>query len=170
MSIQRAVLFAALSSPPKIFAPGQLTMLTQAGQSQAADQSGFNASANQPEQEIFASTVSGTPQSAAAFQEQLAQQIAAQNPAAPLTAHGSGLNAQSWYTSQSAAIDATRTVTGQLTGQTTSRAGTLKSDATRSLLLTSIATLVLLLALLISAVLARPPRNQHAGPPEAITP
>jgi hypothetical protein len=62
-----------------------------------------------------------------------------------------------------------RTVTGQLTGQITSRANTLKSDATRSLLLTSIATLVLLLVLLISAVLARPTRKQHAGTLEAIT-
>jgi hypothetical protein len=66
-------------------------------------------------------------------------------------------------------ISDTRTVAGQLTSQITDRANTLKSDATRSLLLTSIATLVLLLVLLISAALARPPRKQHASTLEAIT-
>ena len=69
----------------------------------------------------------------------------------------------------STTIGDTREVAGQLTGQITDRADTLKSDASRSLLLTSIATLVLLLALLISAVLARPPRKRHAGTRDAIT-
>ena len=169
MSVQRAVLFSALSSPPRIFALAQLALLIQADESQAADQSDFNASANETEQENLNNTVSGPAESTAAFQETLAQQIGARNPAAPLTAHGSGLNAQSWYSNQSAAIDGTRTVADQLTGQITSRANTLKSDMIRSLLLTSIATLVLLLLLLISAVLARPPRKQQARTLQAIT-
>jgi len=48
-----------------------------------------------------------------------------------------------------------REVAGQLAGQVTGQADTLKSNATRSLLLTSIATLARLLVLLTSAVLAR---------------
>ena len=63
-------------------------------------------------------------------------------PAAPLTAHGSGLTASRWYGDMSTTIGDTRKVAGQLTGQITGRANTLKSDATRNLLLTSIATLV----------------------------
>jgi hypothetical protein len=75
------------------------------------------------------------------------------------------LTASRWYSDTSTTISDTLKVTGQLTG----RANTLKSDATRSLLLTSTATLIVLLVLLISAALARPPRKQHAGTLEAIT-
>ncbi len=61
-----------------------------------------------------------------------------------------------------------RTVVGQLVGQVTGQADTLNSNATRSLLLTSIATLALLLVLLTAAVLTRPPRRQQAGPLDAV--
>jgi hypothetical protein len=54
----------------------------------------------------------------------------------------------------STTIGDTRKVADQLDGQITVRANTLKANATKSLLLTSIATLILLV-LLISAVLAR---------------
>jgi len=169
MSIQRAALFAALSSPAKIFAPGELTILTQAAQSQAEDESGFNAAANRTEQEYFSNTVSGAQVDAAAAREQLAEALGTPPHATPLTAHGGGLTASRWYGEMSTKISDTRTVAGQLTSQITDRANTLKSDATRSLPLTSIATLVLLLVLLISAALARPPRKQHASTLEAIT-
>ena len=62
-----------------------------------------------------------------------------------------------WYGDMSTTIGDTRKVADQLDGQITVRANTLKANATKSLLLTSIATLVLLM-LLISAVLARPLR------------
>ncbi len=65
----------------------------------------------------------------------------------------------------STTIGDTRKVADQLAGQITDQANTLKSNATKSLLLTSIATLVLLLLLLISAVLARPLRKQRADTP-----
>ena len=158
-----------MNSPAKVFAPEELTILDQAYESQVADQSDFNASTNETEQEYFADTVSGSQVDAAAAQETLAEAVGTAAPATPLTAHGSGLTASRWYVDMSATIGDTRKVAGQLSGQITDRANTLKSDATRSLLLTSIAALVLFLVLLISAVLARPPRKRHAGTREAIT-
>jgi hypothetical protein len=169
MSVQRAVLFAALRSPAKAFAPAELNILNQAYASQLADQADFNASTNEPEQEYFTSTVSGPQVDAAATQQILAEAIGTSARATPLTAHDSGLTASRWYGDMSTTIGDTRKVVGQLTGQITDRANTLKSDATRRLLLTGIATLVLLLVLLISAVLARPPRKRHADTLEAIT-
>ena len=75
-----------------------------------------------------------------------------------------GLDAATWYADMSAAIGDTREVANQLVGQVTARAGALRSDATRRLVLTSIVTLgLLLLVLLISAAvgrsLTRPPRR-----------
>jgi hypothetical protein len=168
MSIQRAVLFAGLSSPAKTFGPGDLATLTQAYESEIADQSGFNASTNETEQEYFDNTVSGSQVDAAVAQETLALEIGVSAPATPLTAHGSGLTAPGWYTDVSTTIGDTRKVTGQLAGQITVRADTLKSDATRSLLLATI-VMLLLLGLLISAMLARPPRKQHADTLIAVT-
>jgi hypothetical protein len=77
--------------------PGELAILSQAYESQVADQSDFYASTNETEREDLNNTVSGTPENGAAFQETLAQEIAAQNPVTPLTAHGSGLNARSHH-------------------------------------------------------------------------
>lgn len=136
---------------------------------EVADQADFNASTNEPEQEYFTSTVSGPQVDSAATQQILAEAMGTSARATPLTAHGSGLTASRWYGDMSTTIGDTRKVAGQLTDQITDRANTLKSDATRSLLLTGIATLVLLLVLLISAVLARPPRKRHADTLEAIT-
>jgi len=157
MSVQRAVLFAALSSPAKIFAPGELTTLVQAARSQDADLSGLNATANQTEQEYFSRTVSGAQVDAATAQETLAEAA----PPAALTAHDSGLTASRWYGDMSTTISDTRKVVGQLTSQITDRADTLKSDATTNLLLTSTGTLIVLVVLLILAALARPPRRHH---------
>jgi hypothetical protein len=69
------------------------------------------------------------------------------SPSASLT-RKAGLNAATWYGDSSTTIADMRTVARQLVDQITGRADTLKSDATRSLLLTSIATLALLLLLL----------------------
>jgi signal transduction histidine kinase len=156
MSLQRAVLFAALSSPAKTFGPTDVATLEQASESQQADEAEFNASTSQAEQEYFSNMISGSPESTAAFQEKLAEQIAAQNPNAPLAARNTGVNAQSWYTSQSATIDGTRTVADGLVQTITSRANSLRSQATQTLLVTSLVTLVLLLlVLVISTIVAR---------------
>jgi signal transduction histidine kinase len=156
MSLQRAVLFAALSSPTKTFGPTDVATLEQASESQQADEAEFNAGTSQAEQEYFSNMISGSPESTAAFQEKLAEQIAAQNPNAPLAARNTGVNAQSWYTSQSGTVDGTRTVADGLVQTITSRANALRSQATQTLLVTSLVTLVLLLlVLLISTVVAR---------------
>lgn len=94
----------------------------------------------------------------AASTEIQAEQAAAARPSAPLTSN-SGLDAAVWYRDMSTTIDDTRQVTGHLVSQVSSQADTLKSHATRSLLFSGIATLILLLVLLTSAALARPLRR-----------
>jgi len=108
------------------------------------------------EQQLFANTVAGAAVNRAAAQETLAEYAAAVGPSAPLT-RDTGLDAVTWYGDMSTTIGDTRKIAGQLAGQITGQANTLKATATKSLLLTSIATLVLLV-LLNSAVLARPLR------------
>jgi signal transduction histidine kinase len=156
MSLQRAILYGALRSPAKTFGPGDLNTLQQAFESQQADQDEFDASTSQAEQEYFSNMISAGPESTAAFLEALAEEIATQSPVAPLTARNTGLTAQAWYTNQSATIDATRTVADGLVQNITNRASTIRSQATETLLVTSLLTLVLLfLVVLISSVVAR---------------
>jgi hypothetical protein len=80
----------------------------------------------------------------------------------PLTGN-TGLNAATWYADMSTTIGDTRKVADQLAGQITLRADTLESNATKSLLLTSIVTL-LLLVLLLSTALGRPLRALRPAP------
>jgi signal transduction histidine kinase len=156
MSLQRAILYGALRSPAKTFGPGDLNTLQQAFESQQADQDEFDASTSQAEQEYFSNMISAGPESTAAFLEALAEEIATQSPVAPLTARNTGLTAQAWYTNQSATIDATRTVADGLVQNITNRASTIRSQATQTLLVTSLLTLFLLfLVVLISSVVAR---------------
>jgi signal transduction histidine kinase len=156
MSVQRAVLFAALSSPAKTFGPGDLATLEQAFESENADQSDFNASTNETEQEYFNNTVSGSQVDVAASQETLAEEMGTSAPTTPLTAHGSGLTAQGWYSNMAATIGGARTVADSLVTSITDRANTLRSQATQNLLVTSFVALVLLfLVLLISTLVAR---------------
>ena len=159
-SARRAILYAALSARPPVLASEDLSILQQADVQERTDLAGFNASTNTTEQELYSNTVSGREVDIAASGEILADQKATASPRQPLTGD-TGLDAATWYREMSTTIGDTRKVTGQLTGQITDRADTLKSNAARSLLLISIATGVLILLLLISAVLARP-RKQHA--------
>jgi Nitrate and nitrite sensing len=159
MSVQRAILYAALSARPPVLAPADLTSLRQAVQQQQADLSEFNASTNTTEQRLFSNTVSG-----AAVNQALAGTLRAEAvPVAQLKGRF-GLDAATWYGDMSTTIGDTREVANQLVGQVTARAGALRSHATRRLVLTSIVTLgLLLLVLLISAAvgrsLTRPPRH-----------
>jgi len=156
MSVQRAVLFAALSSPAQTFGPGDLNTLNQAYESQTADLADFDASTNEAEQEYYNNTVSGSAVDEASAQETLAGEIGNASPSLPLTAHGSGLTAPLWYTNMSATIDGARKVADGLVANITDRASTLRSQATRNLLITSFVALVLLfLVLLISTLVAR---------------
>ncbi len=167
-SVQRAILYAALSAQPPVLAPENLYRLQQADAQEVADLTAFNASADPAEQQLFANTVSGALVDRATAQEILAEYKAAARPSAPLT-RTAGLNAATWYGGMSTTIADMRKVADQLAGQITGQANTLKSTATRSLLLTSIVTLALLLVLLTSAVLARPLRKQHAGTLDGVT-
>jgi len=157
MSIQRAVLFAVLSSPTKTFESTELSDLEQASQAQSANQSDFDADTNNAEQEYFNNTVSGHSVDVAAEEENLAQTIGTNNLNTPITAQDArGLTAQDWYSNASAGIDDTRTVADGLVSSITNRADTLRSQATRNLLINSLVALVLLfLVLLISTVVAR---------------
>ena len=159
LSVQRAILYAALSARPPVLAPADLTSLRQAVQQQQADLGDFNASADTAEQRLFSNTVSGLAVDRAVVGEARAEAV----PVARLTGRF-GLDAATWYGDMSTTIGDTREVANQLVGQVTARAGALRSDATRRLVLTSIVTLgLLLLVLLISAAvgrsLTRPPRH-----------
>jgi hypothetical protein len=83
-------------------------------------------------------------------------------------ARSTGLDAATWYSDMSTTISDTNKVAGQLAGQVTDRANTLKSNAARSMLLTSIVTLLLLI-LLISAVLTRPLPKLRPDTLDAVT-
>jgi hypothetical protein len=167
-SVQRAILYAALSAQPPVLAPQELSTLQQASAQDESDLAAFASSAGLAEQQLFASTVAGAVVDRAAAQESLAEAAAAARPSAPLT-RNAGLDAAAWYADMSTTIGDTRQVAGQLAGQITAQANTLKSKAATSLLLTSTATLALLLVLLISAVLGRPRRKQHADTIVAVT-
>ncbi len=157
-SVQRGILYAALSAHPPVLRSEDLSSLQQAADDEKSDLAAFNSSASPAEQKFFASTVSGATVDIASSSEILAEQSAATHPSAPLTMNA-WLNAASWYRNMSTTIDDTRTVTGRLAAQLSSRAGTLKSNAARNFLLTSAAMLALLLVLLVSAGLARPLRR-----------
>jgi Nitrate and nitrite sensing len=151
MSVQRAVLFAALSSPAQRFGPGDLNTLSQAKESRTADQADFAASTSEAEQKYFNNTVSGSAVDQASAQETLAVEMGSASPGLPLTAHASDLTAKTWYANQTATIDGVRQVADGLVAHITDRARTLRSHATRDLLLTSIVTLLLLVLLISTA-------------------
>jgi len=98
MSQQRAILFAALSSPTATLAPNALLTLTQAFELQTADQADFTGSTNTAEQQNFQNTVSGPRVDLALYQEDLAESMSSADATLPLTAHNSGLTAGGWYT------------------------------------------------------------------------
>jgi hypothetical protein len=150
-SVQRAILFAALSAQPPVLTSASLASLEQAFQQEQADLADFNAVAGTAEQQLFMNTVFGPAVNHAAAQEVLA----AAHPSVPLT-RSTGLDAASWYSNMSTTIGDTRQVTEQLAGQLTARANTLKANPTRSLLLAGIVTLaVLTLVLLLAVALVR---------------
>jgi hypothetical protein len=157
LSVQRAVLYAALSTQPPRLLPVDLTSLSQAAQEQQADQAAFDASTDTAEQQFFSNTVSGLAVDRSSAQETLAEAAAAAKPSAPLT-QNTGLDAATWYGDMSTTIDDTRLVADQAAGQITARADTLNSNATSRLLLTSIIALLLLVLLSVTA-LARPLRK-----------
>ncbi|MGD0243500.1 MAG: nitrate- and nitrite sensing domain-containing protein [Streptosporangiaceae bacterium] len=154
-SVQRAILYATLSAHPPVLRPEDLSTLQQAATQEHSDQVAFNASASPAEQQLYSNTVAGAAVDMASSQEIMAEQDAATHPQAPLTGN-TGLTPATWYSGMSTTIDDTHEVADQLTSQLSGQASSLKSDASWSLLLTSIATLILLTLLFVAAVLARP--------------
>jgi signal transduction histidine kinase len=158
MSLQRAVLFVALSSSPPALTPAELTSLLQAQQQQAADQAEFTAAASQTQVQNFTSTVGGATGEQARTQEALALTNAFSNQ--PLTAlnnvSSTKLTASGWYNASTLTIGDTRQVVSQLVAGIVARAGKLRSQATTGLLVSSLLTVALLgLVLLVSTLVAR---------------
>ena len=155
MSEQRGILYAALSSPTGTLRPEDLSTLQQSFLEEQADQSEFTSSTTTAEQQVFSNTVSGAPVDLASSEEDLAESISGANSTTPLT-HNPELSAGRWYNNMTQTIADTRTVGGELTASITTRANTLRSAATETLLVTSLVTLfLLLLVLLVSTVVAR---------------
>src|SRR5216684_2351686 len=84
VSVQRAILYAALVSPQGTLRPEDLATLEQAQQQANADLADFNASTTTAEQQNYSNTVSGGPVDVASSNELLAEQLAA-NPSVPLS-------------------------------------------------------------------------------------
>ncbi len=152
-SVQRGILYAALSARPPVLGSYALTGLTQAFQQEQSDLADFNAAAGTDEQQHFASTVSGPAVDSARAQEDLAEARSNATPRAPLTS-GPGLDAATWYSNKSTEIGDTRLVTDQLAGQLIGRANTLKSNATKRLLLAGAVALILVLVFGLLSALA----------------
>jgi signal transduction histidine kinase len=158
MSLQRALLFVALSSTPPALTPAELTSLLQAQQQQAAEQAEFTAAASQTELQSFSTTVTGAPVQLARTQEALALTNAFSGQ--PLTAlndvSNTKLTAASWDSAMTTTIGDTRQVTGKLVAVIAARAGQLRSQATTGLVLSSLLTAALLgLVILVSTLVAR---------------
>jgi signal transduction histidine kinase len=155
MSLQRGILFAALSSPSATMSSEDLNDLQQAYQQQSADLSDFDAATDEAQQQNFGNAVSGAAVDKADFQETLAETQTENSPGLPLT-RNANLTAGSWYSNMSAEIGDTRGFVNQLVGATVSRADTLRSQATRNLLVTALVTvLLLLLVVFLSTIVAR---------------
>src|SRR6266567_212773 len=153
VSVQRALLYAALRSPQGTLRSEDLTTLQQAHEQAVADLADFNASTDTAEQQNYSNTVSGAPVDVASSNEILAEQMATNTPSAPLT---SQLNPKNWNADMTTTLQDTRKVADELTASITGRADALRSTATTDLLVTSLVTLLLLaLVALVSTIVAR---------------
>src|SRR5271166_5529680 len=155
VSVQRAILNAALISPQGKLRPEEFANLQQASGQAQADLSDFNASSDTAEQQNYSNTVSGSDVDVASSNEILAEQMATGTPSVPLRDNPQ-LVPNNWDHDTTTTIHDTRAVANQLTTAITDRASTLRSQATTELLVTSLVTLLLLLlVLLVSTTVAR---------------
>ena len=153
VSVQRALLYAALKSPQGTLRSEDLTTLEQAHEQAVADLADFNASTDTAEQQTYSNTVSGAPVDVASSNEILAEQMATNTPSVPLR---SQLSARNWNADMTTTLNDTQTVANGLTKAITGRADALRSNATTGLLVTSLVTLLLLLLVaLVSTIVAR---------------
>jgi signal transduction histidine kinase len=153
VAVQRSILYAALVSPGGTLRAEDLASLQQANEQAKADLSDFNASTDTAEQQLYSNTVSGSQVDVANSNEILAEQLATSQPTTPLR---NQLNPDSWNADMTLTINDTRAVASNLTAAITSRANTLRSDATTDLLVTGLVTLLLLaLVVMVSTIVAR---------------
>ena len=153
VAVQRAILYAAILSPQGTLRSEDLTTLQQAHEQAVADLADFNASSDTAGQQYYSNTVSGAQVDVAASNEILAEQMATTAPNVPLR---NQLKPDNWKADMGLTLKDTRTVANQLTGNITSRADKLRSDATTDLLVTSLVTLLLLiLVVVVSTIVAR---------------
>jgi signal transduction histidine kinase len=157
MSVQRAILYAALSATPPTLGTQQLSNLELASEQEQAEISDFQASTSVVENQLYGNTVSGTQVDAASRDETLAQSLAT-SPNQSLTANGQ-LNAGTWYADMSVTIKDTELVANGpqgLVGSISARANVLKSHWNAELLWTTLITfLLLIIVLIISTIVAR---------------
>jgi signal transduction histidine kinase len=155
VSVQRAILYAALVSPQGTLRSEDLATLQQAHEQAVAGLSDFNASTDTAEQQFYSNTVSGAQVDVAASNEILAEQLATSSPNVPLRSQ-SQLKPENWRADMTLTIEDTQKVADSLTASITSRANALRSNATTDLLVTSLVTLLLLLlVVLVSTIVAR---------------
>ncbi len=154
VSVQRALLYAALVSPQGTLRSEDLTTLQQAHEQAVADIADFNASTDTAEQQNYSNTVSGASVDVASSNEILAEQMATSQPAASLRTPQ--LRPDNWNADMTTTLTDTRKVADELTTAITGRANSLRSTATTNLLVTSLVTLLLLfLVVLVSTIVAR---------------
>jgi len=155
VAVQRAILYAALMSPQGTLRSEDLTTLEQAHEQANADLADFNASTDTAEQQFYSNTVSGAQVDVASSNEILAEQMATTASSQPLSRNPQ-LNAGTWDQDMTLTITDTQKVANDLVAKITSRANELRSEATQSLLVTSIVTLLLLfLVVVVSTIVAR---------------
>jgi signal transduction histidine kinase len=160
-SLQRAYLYQALSSGPPSLTPTALQSLNQATEQQQADLAAFDQAASVTEQQVLNNTVAGPQVDEAKSAERLAIATATNNQTlnigSPQTCAAQNLGpAACWSTTQSAQINQMRQVSDSLVGDITSQANSLESNALRTAVIVSVATLLLLiLVLLITTFVAR---------------
>jgi signal transduction histidine kinase len=150
-SVQRAILFAALSAVPPVLEPVDQQSLQQAYEQEQADLSLFSGSTTTTEQENFNNTVTGPQVDLAAQEESTALSAAAKGQ--QLTPQNIQFTAGQWYSHMEATIGDTRTVADQLASAISNRAGSISSQATRSLVGTSVVTLFLFLLVIVASTI-----------------
>jgi signal transduction histidine kinase len=153
MSIERGILYAALSSQTGLLEPTDLANLQAAFFNVQAEEDDFDASTSLTEQQAFTNTVAGTAVDQAAQDVSQAESQAETQPTVPLTKN---LVAGDFFSDQSTTINDTQDVANGLVSAISSRAAALKSHWASELLWTSVVTfLLLLLVLLVSTLVAR---------------
>ncbi len=156
VAVQRAILYAALSSPQGTLHSQDLTALNQAYEQAKADLAEFDASTDTAEQQFYGNTVSGAQVNVASSNEALAQHLVQSHPSQPLSQLNPQLQAASWNSDMGLTLGDTQKVADALVTKITDRASALRSQATTDLLITSILTLfLLLLVALVSTIVAR---------------